>query len=122
MPVTVKPVASPVSSVTLPPAPDGMNVAVPGNEIADTQAVYLQDILLDQPGFARRRGPVTAVAGAATLANPAVGLALTIDPQGTVSYGALTTGGNFVIWSANLGSTVSITWPFTPGTSPYPVF
>jgi hypothetical protein len=42
-----------------PPAPGGMNTALAGQEIDDTEAQYLQDILLDRPGLARRRGPVT---------------------------------------------------------------
>jgi len=123
MPVTARPVASPVSSVTMPPAPGGMNVAVPANEIADTEAVYLQDILLDQPGLARRRGPMTPVSASA-LPRPGVGLAMTIDPQGQNKFGVLTgTGANgfFTIYNAGLSGVVDIAWPYNLGTSTYPI-
>lgn len=100
-----------------------MNVAVPANEIADTEAVYLQDILLDQPGLARRRGPMTAVTASA-LPRPGVGLAMTLDPQGGERFGVLTgTGSNgfFTVYNSLLSATADVTWPYNLGTSTYPI-
>jgi hypothetical protein len=125
MPVTARPVASPVSSMSFPPAPSGMNVAQPANEIADTEAVYLQDILLDQPGWARRRGPVTAApAVSATLPRKAMGIAMAIDPQGSNRFGVFTgTGaaGYFTLLNSALSGSTDITWPYALGTAPYPI-
>lgn len=124
MPMTSKPVASPVSSITLPAAPLGMNVSQAANEIQDTEAVYLQDILLDIPGFARRRGPVTPVSGAAALPRPAMGLAMTVDPKGVNKFGVLTgdgASGHFTLYSPSLSSNLDVAWPIALGTSPYPI-
>ena len=124
MPVTARPVASPVSSMSFPPAPQGMNVSQPANQIADTQAVYLQDILLDQPGFARRRGPVTAASGiTATLASQAVGIAMALDPTGANRFAVLRSGtpGNLSILDPTLSTVVDVAWPVSLSTSPYPI-
>ena len=125
MPVTARPVTSPVSGMTFPPAPSGMNVSQPANEIADTEAVYLQDILLDQPGYARRRGPVTPASGVtAVLPRPTQGLAMTIDPSGVNRFGVLTgTGaaGYFTILNNTLSGSTDIAWPYALGSSPYPI-
>lgn len=125
MPVTAKPVPSPVSAMSFPPAPAGMNVSQPANEIADTEAVYLQDILLDQPGYARRRGPVTpASAVSATLPRKGMGIAMGIDPAGANRFGVLTgTGaaGYFTILNSTLSSSFDVAWPYALGTAPYPI-
>ena len=102
-----------------------MNVAVPANQIADTEAVYLQDILLDQPGFARRRGPVTAASPVtAVLPRKAMGIAMAIDPLGANRFGVLTgTGaaGDFTLLNTTLSGSTDIAWPYSLGTSPYPI-
>ena len=125
MPVTAQPVASPTTGMSFPPAPSGMNVAAPANQIADTEAVYLQDILLDQPGFARRRGPITAASAvSAVLPRPAVGLATTIDPSGTNRFGVLTgSGGNgyFTVLNDTLSGSTDIAWPNSLPQAPYPI-
>ena len=124
IPVTTKPVASPVASQSFPPAPAGMNIALPANEIQDTEAVYLQDILLDRPGLARRRGPMTGVPSIAALSRPAMGAALTIDPQGDLLFGVLTsTGSNgyFSIYNQAMSSVTDIAWPYVLSQAPYPV-
>lgn len=106
---------------TFPPAPGGINVALAPQEIDDTEARYLQDILLDYPGLARRRGPVKPTASIASLPRPGTGFATTIDPAGTSRFAALTgTAGNgyLTVWSADLTSTVDVTWPFPLPTDP----
>lgn len=110
-----------VLTQTFPPAPGGMNVAFSGQEIDDTEAQYLQDILLDKPGLARRRGPVEAAASFASLPRPGSGLAITINPAGTDRYAALTgtnSNGYFTIWSADKASTIDLTWPYALPTDP----
>ena len=79
-----------ILSQTFPPAPGGMNVAMAAQEIDDTEAQYLQDILLDFPGLARVRGPVQASAAIAALPRRGSGLVTTIDPAGTSRFAALT--------------------------------
>lgn len=112
----------PVSAQTFPPAPGGMNVALAPQEIDDTEAQYLQDGLLDLPGVARRRGPVTApIGGPTALPRPGTGLVITIDPAGAVKYAALSgTGANgyLTVWSDDLSATVDLSWPHALPTDP----
>lgn len=106
---------------TFPPAPGGMNVALAAQEIDDTEAQYLQDILLDYPGLARERGPVTAHPTVAALPRPGTGLVTTIDPAGTSRFAAMTgTGANgyLTVWSSDLSATADITWPYALPTDP----
>lgn len=80
----------PMSTQTFEGVPGGMNLALPANEIQDTEARYLQDILLDYPGLVRRRGPLTSPEGFATLARNASGLVYTLDPSGANRLAVLT--------------------------------
>jgi hypothetical protein len=117
----MKSVASSMLSQSFPPAPGGMNTALPANEIQDTEARYLQDTLVDFPGLARRRGPITPAAGLAALPRPGTGIALTLDPAGNPRYGVLTgtpTTGFFTVYSADLASVTDLTWPHALPTDP----
>lgn len=128
-PAAMKPIASSLLSQSFPPGPGGMNVAVPANEIDDTEAVYLQDILVDMPGMARRRGPVTAVTGVAALPRQGVGPVITLDPIGNARYAVLTgnaSNGYFTVYNALLNAVTDLTWPMAlpnnPGANqPYPI-
>lgn len=92
-----------------------MNVALAGQEIDDTEAQYLQDILLDKPGLARRRGPIQEDATfAAKVPRDASGFAVTSDPDGITRYGVLqgtTTNGYFSTWNGDKTALVDHTWP-----------
>lgn len=104
-----------------PPAPGGMNVAQAAQEIDDTEARYLQDILLDYAGIARRRGPVQRLSTVSALPRPATNFASTIDPAGTTRFAALTgTAGNgyLTVWNTALTSTSDIPWAFALPTDP----
>lgn len=104
-----------------PPAPGGMNVAQAPQEIDDTEARYLQDILLDFAGLARRRGPVQALSTVAALPRPGTNLVTTIDPAGTTRFAALTgtaANGYLTVWDAALSSTSDLTWAFALPTDP----
>lgn len=108
--------------------PSGMNLALPPQEIADTECRYLQDGLVDKPGLVRRRGPLDSASGIVKLPRPGSALMLVLDPQGTVKYSALTgdaTHGYFTPYATNLGSTIDISWthnfPTSPPTNPYPL-
>src|SRR5262245_9544527 len=106
---------------TFPPAPGGMNVAQSGQEIDDTEAQYLQDILLDKPGLARRRGPIQRDTAFAVLPRKASGLVSTINPAGDDRYAALTgsnASANFTVWSADKTTTADVAWPGGMPTSP----
>src|SRR5436189_93277 len=58
----------------------GVNYASAWDNIADNEAIEMVDVLLDQPGLTRRRGPInnTTIAGGsqATLSYPAYGMAV----------------------------------------------
>lgn len=110
-----------VIAQTFPPAPGGMNVALSGQEIDDTEAQYLQDILLDVPGIARRRGPIQKPTGWATIGLPATGLAIAIDPSGSDKYAALTgdtSNGYLSAWSSDKSSITNLSWPHALPTEP----
>lgn len=111
----------PAVTQTFPPAPGGMNVAKSGQEIDDTEAQYLQDILLDKPGVARRRGPIQRDTAFAILPRKATGLAITIDPSGNDRYAALTgnsSNGYLTVWSPDKSATVDLAWPHALPTDP----
>ncbi len=104
-----------------PPAPAGMNVAQAPQEIDDSEARYLQDILLDFAGIARRRGPVQALSTVAALPRPGTNLVTTIDPAGTSRFAALTgtaANGYLTVWNAALSATSDLTWAFALPTDP----
>jgi len=111
----------PVVTETFPPCPSGMNVAMSGQEIDDTECQYLQDGLLDKPGLARRRGPLQAATGWAALPRAASGLSIAIDPVGDARYAALTgTGaaGYLTVWSSDLSAVTDLSWPHVMPTDP----
>lgn len=106
----------------------GMNVALPPQELEDTAARYLQDILLDQPGLIRRRGPLTNVAqNFPNTAFKASGVAYTLDPLGNNRLGILngdTSHGQFsMLNSAFTAINGNKTWngflPTAPPNNPY---
>ena len=121
MPASMKPTPSSLLSQSFPPAPGGMNVSIPANEIADTEAVYLQDILVDYPGLARRRGPIQAVPSMPAFSKPGTGIAMTLDPTGADRYGVFTGDGSsgfFSVLASDLGSITNLTWPHSLPTNP----
>ncbi|MCZ2109502.1 MAG: hypothetical protein LC118_08035 [Dehalococcoidia bacterium] len=106
---------------TFPPAPGGMNVAMAAQEIDDTEAAYLQDVLLDYPGLARERGPVQISSAISALSRRGSGLVTTIDPSGTSRFAALTgtaANGYLTVWNASLSATTDIAWPYALPTDP----
>lgn len=110
-----------VVAQTFPPAPGGMNTALAGQEIDDTEAQYLQDILLDKPGLARRRGPVQLQSDFVALTRPASGLAIAINPAGEDRYAALTgteAAGYLTVWSDDKSAIVDLSWPHVLPTEP----
>jgi len=123
MPMKIAIPAGPSSSVTetFPPAPGGMNVAVPANELDDTQARILQDILVDYPGLARRRGPMVAASGVAAMTRMGTGIAMTLNPQGIDRYAVLngdSGNGYFSVLSADMSTWTDLAWPHPLPTSP----
>lgn len=106
--------------------PGGMNLALPPQELDDTEARYLQDVLLDYPGLTRRRGGAMPLAGIASFPDKFTDFFYTFDPQGTVRIGALTgdnTKGNFEAIQGDLSASNQIPWgqnlPNNPPTQPY---
>lgn len=111
----------PVMSQTLPGAPGGMNLALPAQELDDTEARYIQDALLDQPGLVRSRGPVAAIAGFPATTYRGSGIVVTVDPVGNDRYAVLngdTTHGLFSMLNPGQTAYESYTWPYNLNSSP----
>jgi hypothetical protein len=102
--------------------PGGMNLMLPPQDLDDTEARYLQDVLVDKPGLTRRRGPVTPVGGIAALTRKGSGFIITLDPQGQTRYAVLTgdtSNGFLTVYDATLSATVDLAWPFPLPTDPH---
>lgn len=115
-----------ISTQTFEGIPDGMNVALPGEEIADNQARYVQDALLHYPGLVVRRGPISKILGTPTIDKPATGLIQTLDPTGANRLAVLkgdSANGFLSVMDAVLSSYVDLPWngafPTTPPANPY---
>lgn len=110
-----------VLSQTLPGAPGGMNLAIPAQELDDTEARYIQDGLLDKPGLIRSRGPVQPITGFPTTPYRGSGLVVTVDPVGNDRYAVLngdSSNGRFSMLSPAQDAFVNYTWPYNLNSSP----
>lgn len=116
-----------LSTSTYDSVPLGMNVAVPPHEINDRQARYIQDGILTEPGYLKRRGPVEAIttSGLSSSRNKAVGIVQTTLPDGTIRVMVLTDAGSgtnacfvFDESGAQLGT---FDWVFALSSSPYTI-
>lgn len=106
---------------TLPGMPGGLNLALPAQELDDTEGRYIQDGLLDRPGVVRSRGPVQAAAGVARAANKGSGLLVCADPVGTGKFAVLhgTASNGYVgLLNAARTSMSDVAWPHPLPTSP----
>jgi hypothetical protein len=112
----------PILTETFEGTPGGMNLALPQQELDDTEARYIQDGLVDYPGLTRRRGPVRKVTGIANLTRKGTGLALTLNPQGRRQVRRLNgdnSNGYFSVLSDDLTTVVSdLAWPHPLPTTP----
>lgn len=112
----------PVLTETFEGVPGGMNLALPSQELDDTEARYLQDILVDYPGLSRRRGPVRKVTGVASLTRMGTGLVMTLNPQGVDKYAVLNgdnVNGYFSTLSDDLTTVqADLAWPHPLPTTP----
>jgi hypothetical protein len=109
-------VPSPLSLETLMGAPGGIARDVPQHEIQDTECWMLQDANLMDPGFIRRRGPLTETPSSTLTNSFALGAARVQDPAGTEQncvYVRTTTPGGKVYGFGNTSS-LTYTWPYTP--------
>lgn len=78
-----------LSTETLPGIPGGMNLAIPAQELDDTEARYLQDALVDKPGIVRSRGPVEAVSTLPRPTDKGSALLVCADPVGQGRFAML---------------------------------
>src|SRR5438105_15883702 len=115
-----------IQTQTFEGMPDGMNVALPANQIGDTEARYIQDCLLHLPGDVIRRGPVAAILGLPVFPTPLTGIVQTLDPSGANRLGVLrgdNANGVLSALSAALMSYVDLLWngalPSSPPTNHY---
>jgi hypothetical protein len=120
----------PILTETFEGNPEGMNVSLPAQELPDTQARYMQDILVDYPGLDRRRGPIRKVPGSAESSDKISGIVQTLDPAGANRVALLsghTTKGVFGFlndtWSTitelEISKDSDVDLPATPPTNPY---
>lgn len=82
----------------------GMNLSNPPHELPDSQARYLQDVLLDNAGIIRLRGPLTKVSGVPDIASTqAAGITSMIASDGVLGIALLswTTAGSAVLQVLN---------------------
>lgn len=106
---------------TFPGFPKGSNVALPQQELDDTEARIIQDGLLDYPGLTRRRGPVKGVSGLPALTRKATSLVIGLDPSGSDRYAALTgdaANGYFTVYNSTLSAYTELAWPHALPTTP----
>lgn len=107
--------------------PGGMNLALPAQELDDTEARYLQDVLVDYPGLTRRRGPVRKVTGITNLSRKGSGIVLALNPLGQERYAVLNgdAGSGFFSVLSDDQTTVNadLVWPHPlptiPPSAPY---
>lgn len=101
--------------------PDGMNVALPQFQLAETECRYLQDMLVDLPGITRMRGGLKAASGMPALSYKASGIAVTLDPQGSERYAVLegnNSNGYLSYCKSDLSGWVSVAWPYSLPNAP----
>jgi hypothetical protein len=115
-------VAPQLLTETFEGVPGGMNLALPQQELDDTEARYIQDGLVDYPGLTRRRGPVRKVTGVASLTRKGTGLVMALNPLGIPKYGVLNgdnSNGFFSVLSDDSTSIAAdLTWPHPLPASP----
>jgi hypothetical protein len=115
----------PLITETYEGVPGGMNLALPAQELAESEARYLQDILLHRPGETIRRGPVKPITGVATTRKPATGIAQTLDPTGAHRVAVLFgdgSEGKIGLYNPAYSSLVELDWNGVLPQSPYRVF
>lgn len=106
---------------TFPGFPGGSNVALPQQELDDTEARIIQDGLVDYPGLTRRRGPIGAVASLVAQTRKGTGLVIGLDPTGADRYAVLNgdaVNGYFSVFNAALSSLTDFAWPHPLPTTP----
>ncbi|HEY6020437.1 MAG TPA: hypothetical protein VIY48_11165, partial [Candidatus Paceibacterota bacterium] len=115
-----------IQTQTFEGIPGGMNVALPGEEIADTEARYVQDTLLHFPGVAVRRGPVKKIFGTPTFPTPVTGIIQVLDPTGANRLAVLrgdNVNGYLSVLNAAVSAYVDLPWngafPTSPPSNPY---
>src|SRR5690348_13505988 len=74
--------SNPIETIQLEGFPDGVNLAQELHELKDTEARYLQDVLVYKPGIMPRRGPVQARSGAVSFTDRAIGIVTAQNPLG----------------------------------------
>lgn len=102
--------------------PGGMNLALPQQELDDSECRYLQDALVDYPGLVRRRGPVRKVTGVASISRKGTGIVMTLNPLGFDKYAVLNgdaVNGFFSVLSDDLTTVAAdLAWPHPLPTDP----
>jgi len=104
-----------LSTETLPGIPGGMNLAIPAQELDDTEAKYLQDVLVDKPGLVRSRGPVISVSTLPRPTNKGTALLVCADPVGAGRFAILHgDGSNGYLGMIDnlLTGLTNFTWPY----------
>ncbi len=106
---------------TLPGMPGGMNLAIPAQELDDTEGRYIQDGLVDKPGVVRSRGPVSAATSVVRPTDKGSGLLVCADPEGTGKFGILhgdAANGYVGLLNEARDTLVNVAWPHALPTNP----
>lgn len=108
-------------TTTLPGIPGGMNLAIPAQELDDTEGRYIQDGLVDKPGVVRSRGPIEAATGVARPTLKGSGLLVCANPVGTGKFAILNgdnSNGYVGLLNEARDTLVNFTWPHALPVSP----
>lgn len=111
-----KGVATPLSLATLVGAPGGIARDLPQHEIQDTECWMLKDANLMDPGFIRRRGPLTETPSSTLTNSFALGAARVQSPAGVEQNGVYvrTTAPAGAFYGFGNTSALTVAWPYTP--------
>lgn len=118
--MTVVP-GTPVVTETFDGVPGGSNLALPAQELDNTQARILVDWLVDRPGETRQRGPVAAVTGVAGLSRMGTGIVSTLNPLGDTRFAVLNgdeSNGFISVLSTDQSTWHDLAWPYGLPTDP----
>lgn len=116
--------ASPLVALTKVGAPMGMDRSLPQFEIPDNTAWMIADAQLTDPGFIRRRGPLTETTSSTRATSRAIGITRSQDLAGVeqmLVFNSKNAGGSEYYGIGNTTITAS-TWPYSFSTSPYELF
>jgi len=114
----------PITTETYNGFPAGMNLNRPPQELDPEEVRYMQDVLLDEPGLMRRRGPVQQITGYYEWDVPIHGVVTVLDPDANLRAAIFsgrhgdTTGTLDVV--SDDGLSIATSYPWNAGFTSFP--